>query len=106
MWFAAALPVQSRPELPIAKVNDAIRKALAMAGLKHSAAARELGQDPAKFSRDINGPGAAFLARLYLLGPTFLSQLYAALELPTNPVEQRVTDLERRVSDLERKEIA
>jgi hypothetical protein len=87
-----------------AKANDSIRKALAVAGLKHSTAAREVGEDPAQFSREINGSGATFLARLYLLGPTFLSQLYIALDAPTSPVEQRVADLEQRVSVLEHKE--
>jgi len=94
------------PEV-FAKANDALRRSIAYAGWKHSAAAHKVGMDAPRFSRKLNGQWAECVAALYLLGPTVLSQLCATLGVPRDPLEEKVQEHDRRINALEgKKEIA
>jgi hypothetical protein len=99
--FFCNVPV---PPALVVEVRDAIRAAARETHGKQEAAAIEAGYDAPRFSRDINGPAAVFVARLVRAGllPKVLEKIGAEQAL-----KARVEDHERRIASLEsKKEIA
>lgn len=93
--FFCATPV---PPALVVEVRDAIRAAARETHGKQEAAAIEAGYDAPRFSRDINGPAAVFLARLLKAGllPKVLEKIGAE-----HAMKARLEDLERRLVTLE-----
>lgn len=82
----------------VIEVRDAIRASARETHGKQEAAAIEAGYDGPRFSRDINGPAAVFLARLIKAGlmPKVLENGGAE-----HALKAKIDDLERRLASLE-----
>jgi hypothetical protein len=95
--FFCATPI---PRATVIEVGDAIRSVAREEYGKQETAADHMGYDAPRFSRDLNGPGALFVARLVKAGllPKVLERIGAEQNL-----KARLETLERRIADLESK---
>lgn len=84
--------VNPKPELPLVQVADAVRRALVLTSMPVKEACARMGITEQEFSRQLNHRGMN-LARLMMLGPTFMGHLASSLGVKS--------DLEKRIERLE-----